>query len=692
MSASAPPRTRQGLDFERLLQLVWRDRKLILSFLGAVVLAAIVGTTFAVRKYKAIAVIQLLPRAGQEVETKEVVRNDDGGYMESRDRARTQIQIMLSRSIREGVVQADIANGNTEFDLSSGSLDALAKLVSAGPREDTQLVEIAVTHPNPERAAALANLFAEVYTQSNLSTRTDAARETQGWLGGQSTSATGVLSDASAKVMAFKERHDVVDIEDKVDGISSRMSALQLALGEATTKRTLLEGDVRQHRRLLERQELDVLAGMFDDPALDAMIKDRANLLTETADVLSRYGDQHPDHQRAVERIKRVEALIAVEVQRNVDAEDAEVQALRGQERGLNYELERVKGQLLEKQKLKGEYDTLKGEEDRARWLESALAQRAAEVDLQARSRLNDVRVVDRAVPPTRPSSPNVLLNLVVSVVLGLGGGVALSLVRDRFDDTLRDPLDVERALGVRLLGVLPTLAPTTLKQRAFYAFEHPRSQAAEAVRGVRALAQVGAKTPGRGCLLVTSCEADEGKTHVAVQIAVSYAQTGARVLLIDADLRCPQVHTVFGVAEAPGVSEALDPKYTDHRYLSTTDVPNLALMTRGTAVDYPNELLGSPDLGSLLARLRAAYDVVILDTPPASVVNDAHTLAPLVEGVILVVRQGRVPRRQVLDVVQRLKLMGGNVLGVVLNDVPPTRTSSKYYDDSTRKVPSSPT
>lgn len=688
MSESTPPNARKGLDFDVLLQLVGRERTLILSFFAVVVLGAAIGTMLTVRKYKAVAVVQLLPRAGQELETKEVVRNDDGGYMETRDRARTQIQIMLSRSIREAVVRADIKLGHDEFNLTSASLDALAKLVTAGPREDTQLVEIAVVHPDPERAAALANLFADVYTSSNLSSRTDAARETQGWLGGQSSSATGALASATARIMAFKEQHDVVDIEERVDGISSQMAALQIALGEATTKRTLLEGNVRQHRRLLEKGDLEVLASMFTDSTLDSMIKDRAKILTETADVLSRYGEQHPEHQRAVERIKRVEALIAVEVQRNVDAEVSEVRALRGQEAGINRELERVKGELLEKQRLKSEFDTIKGEEDRARWLEQALAQRSAEVDLQASSRLNDVRVVDRAVPPTRPTSPNLLLNLVVAAAVGIGGGLGLALVRHRFDDTVRDPLDVERQLDTRLLGVLPHLDIATVKERAFYPFEHPRSQAAEAVRGVRGLLQVGATTPGRLCLLVTSCEADEGKTHTAVQIAVSFAQLGFKVLLVDADLRCPQVHDVFGVPEAPGLAEAVDPACTDHRYLALTVVPNLALMTRGSPVEYPNELLSSAELSRLLTRLRATYDVVILDTPPASVVTDALTLAPIVDGVVVVVRQGKVPGRQVQEVLFRLRQMGGRVVGVVMNDVPPVRSASKYYDDTARKQP----
>jgi len=435
-----------------------------------------------------------------------------------------------------------------------------------------------------------------------------------------------------------------------------------------------------------------VLAGMFADASLDTMARQRASVVTESADVLSRYGAAHPDHQRAVERIKLIDKLIEEEVRRNVEGEASRLEALRREEKQLAAELEKVKLELLSTEKLQGEYSLLKREEERARELVDSLGARGAEVELQASTRLNDMRVVDAATPPESPAEPNVLLNLALAIVVGSAGGVVLALLRQRTAGTVLSSRDLERSVDATLLGTLPS-RPTDCppRERDLYAFDHPRSFPAEAFRVVRAVLQTYPASGSCRRLLVTSCLEGEGKSLTAIGLAGAFAQLGQRVLLVDGDLRLPRLHTVFGVERSPGLTDALVNLDNVASYAVGTQIPRLDLLPCGTQVDYPNELVSSPEVAGIIQELSTHYDVILFDTPPVGLVSDALSLAACADGLILVVRRARASRRVVQGVLTQLRQSGVRVLGALLNDVPrragDAGYGSRYYNDQTRVV-----
>lgn len=682
-----PPRAveTRALDLTTLRLALLHERRVFVAFLVAVLVTAGVVTAMTPKQYTAVALIQLLPRAGQEVEVDAVVQHDDAGYLERRDRARTQMQVLLTRSVRSEVVRRYNALGYDDIPDTNAGVDALRQDMSVTPREDTELVEIAVTHADPERAAILANLVADVYAESNLQSRTDAAREAQGWIGGHAEDYKAQLDDASAKVMAFKQENNVADIDEKVDGISARLDALEQAQTETTTRRMLLESQLSEHRRQLRRGNYDVLAGAWADPALQAIASQRATVIAETADVLARYGEQHPEHQKAVDRVKLIDEQVAIQVQRNVDAESSELTTLRNQERKIASEIEEVKADLLENQRLRGTYSVLKEEEDRARTLYSSLGKRRAEVDLQAGTRLNDVRTIDRAVAPTHPSKPNVMLNLAVALAVGVSGGLGLAILRHRMTDVLLSASDLERCGDAPLLGFMPELAGVkTAKERDLYTVDHPRSLAAESIRGVRSVLQAGVQAGERRCYIVTSCLEHEGKSLVSLGLAAALAQSGSRVLLIDADLRRPRLHAAFDLPQSPGLSDSLVDSEIPEHLIVPTRFNRVHFLRAGSGVDYPNEFLASPQTARLLRSLRAVYDVVLIDSPPAAIVADALALAKEADGVIVVARRGQVPCGLLATTLAQLRNTGGQVLGVVVNDVPRSSFDygSRYYDE----------
>lgn len=695
LPASVRPQV-AGLDLGMVREALTQQWRVMVLFLGAVLLAAGVGTALTERQYQAVALIQLMPRAGQEINVDEVVSTDDAGYLERRDRARTQIQIIQSRRVRKEVVirylaQQDPDGAAPDDETVAELAGALKEALSAGPREDTQLVEIRVLWPDPVEAAVLANLVAEVYWEENLAQRTDAAKETRVWLDGQTGEYRESLARAQAAVLAFKEDHDVADIAEKVTGIQTRLAALEQAASETTTERVLLEGRLREHQRLLRKGETEVLAGMFDDPALQALAREHANIIAETADDLSRYGEKHPAHQQARARLDRMEELLAEEVRRLVEAEESELQTLQRQEQELGKELKAVKAELLAKERLRGEFETLQLEEERLRELYGSLGERGAEVDLQARTRLSDVRIVDEALPPTRPAKPNLALNLAMALGIGLFGGFGLALVRHRFDDSIQRPADVEAHLATPLLGVVPTL-PDVLDgdERALYAFTHSRSRYAESLRAIREVVRSFAELDQPRRILVTSCVQGEGKTDTAINLAISFARLGVRTLLVDGDLRLPRVHRVFAVPRAPGFAELLGGQSDLARQVRETDVPDLFLLPAGADVENPNELLSGEGPKAVLGALSGVFGLIVIDSPPAGVVADALAVARHVDGVVMVVRRGYADRGLANKTLSRLHQVGARVLGVALNDVPLDKSAASYgasyYDESARR------
>ena len=666
------------MDLSLLLNALSQQRWTILAFLAAVLLAALAGTLAATPQYQAVAVIQLMSHTGKEMDVRSVVDYDEAGYLERRDRARTQIQILLSRSVREEVLRRYNMLGFDDIPADAEGAGMLKEMISAGPREDTQLVEIRVTHPDPERAALLANLLATAYEDSNLEMRTGTARETRSWLEDRSDGYQSVLDEANQSLIDFKRQYGLVDIEAKVDDITQRLSSLQKALGEVTTQRVMLVSQVYEYEQLLAAGSYTVLAGMLDDPALNQMSEQRAAALIQSAEALTELSAQHPELKRSADSIALIEQLIAQEATQRVESDRARIRVLGNQEFNIQLELDKVKEELLEKQRLSEEYTELKQETDRIRGLYQSLGDREEEVDLQALTRLNNVRMLDPALPPSRPASPNIPLNMAMALVVGLAGGLGLALLRHRLSDSVLTDDELTRGLSVPLLGAVPSL-PGGLSgaERSLYPFTHPRSPSGEAFRTLRETLHLDLDTaPYR--LLVTSSSSSEGRSSVAIGLAIAYARLGVRTLLLDADMHHPHQHTAFGVKRAPGLSESLK-RPEKFPLVTPGEVPNLDLITCGAAVDSPDRLLASSNLERLLQQLSRRYPLIIIDSPPASAVSDALVLSRAVDGVVVVARRGAVSHRQVAKTVRQIDTIESPVLGVVLNDVPPSADATRY-------------
>ncbi|MFZ5481086.1 MAG: GumC family protein [Myxococcota bacterium] len=675
--AEAAPSGLTAAEVLGMLRVQW---KVIVAVAALVLALAAVNSLRAPKLYRANAVIQISSHAGQELRVDGVV--DYNAVTQEYTYAKTQLHLLESRELREEVVRRYEALGFTDFTTEQEAAGQLAGMLAVTQRRDTELVDVSVTDTDPERAARLANLVAEVYREQTLGGRRDAAREAKEWLQHQLADYQKRIAEENAALVAYQRANDLADAEESVTPLSATMDTLNRAFGEVNTERVLLETTVRGHERLLAANAWEALAKDMNTPLVVALYKEYSEAAAENAEMSARYLEKMPQRVYAEAKLRGIEQELRREVERTLATERAQLTILQQKEKSLGEEIDATKSRLLGRQEAKEGYERLKLQLERSKQFYSTLSQRDDELELAARTHLSNIRVVDEARPSPYPVSPNVPRSLFMGLVVGLLLGAALGFAIEYVDDTISSPLDVANYLHVPLLGIVPRIAGTAGgKDLALYTHLEPNSPAAEAVRAIRTVLELNptAKTLRR--LLVTSTEASEGKTTTTVSLAVSFATRGRRVLIVDADMRRPRVHRVFEVEKTPGLSEILAGCPLEGAIVPT-GIPGVDILPAGPRTDGPNELLASPAMAPLLDDLDRAYDLVLIDSPPAGITSDAAILSKLVDGLVFVVREKTVSRWFVRDVVHRLQQIGAPLLGVVVNAVDTTgrRSGYKYY------------
>ena len=303
----------------------------------------------------------------------------------------------------------------------------------------------------------------------------------------------------------------------------------------------------------------------------------------------------------------------------------------------------------------------------------------------------NFLSVIEPAVPPVIPVSPRPLISLLLGSVIGLMIAVALLFLIEYFDDTVKTASDVQHLLGLPTLGAISRIRRAGRGFDRLVALRSPRSHTAEAYRTLASNIDFAAIDSPIRTLLVTSSEPGEGKTFCAANLAIVIAQSGKRVLLVDADLRDPDIHNVFKVPNRLGLTDLLRTGGANApEAILPTDVERLQILTAGIPPAIPAELLGSKRMHAVLERLRADVDLVIVDSPPVRVVADPAVLSSFVDATVLVIESGRSRRGPVREAAEALARANARVLGVVLNRLAqkPSSGYGREYDDARESSP----
>ncbi len=685
MNEQTTGETGGGPSLGDLWAIVQMQRNVVIASVACAVLVAIAYSSFATRYYRSTAVLHLSTMAGQELRTERVVDFDQYHRWNRQIFVQTQIEIIRSRSMLLQVLESYEALGTgDELVADDAGLVQLGAMLDVTTRQGTELIDISITSPDPRTSARLANLIAETYQARNLDTLTDAAVEAKVWLQEQLRNKEAEIAQASEELRSFQRENDMADVEEEITSRSATMDSLNLAIGQTRTALAEQEAKVRTYERLFRRGETAELAKDMNTPLIVALTEDYARASTAQARIAANLGVRMPERRSADAELERIRTELEQEVERTLAAEQAKLRKLADKDRELTSKTENLKEELLVSQARKEEYLKKRLALERAKDFFKRLGQRKDELDLQSKTQLNNVRIVQGALPDDRPVKPSILLNLALGLGGGLVLGLSLGLLREYVDDTISSPLEVTTFLRAPYLGMVPKIeAPDHEPDLALHTHDNPRSTAAEALRGIRTVLEL-STTDGAPLkrLLVTSAVSAEGKTSTIIRLGIAFAHLNRRVLMVDADLRKPRIHRLFETDREPGLTSILDGKVSRRDAVRETPVPNLFYLSSGRSGERPNERLASPAFTQLLDELQEDFDLILLDSPPSVLLSDARLLSRYVDGVVLLVREHTTSRVLVREAIQGLEQVGAKVFGVIVNavDFGTTRTSYKYY------------
>ena len=566
-----------------------------------------------------------------------------------------------------------------------------AMQINSIPR--TRLLEIRFSSTDPVLAAKAVNTLIDTYIEQNYKTRLDATTRTSDWLTQQLSELQMRVEESQEKLVRYQKEHGILGIDEKENIITSKLDELNKEL-------TAAEGDRMQKEsvyRLASLGEPDLLSNLDPSSPLVKLRSQEEDLHRQLAQASVHFQPTYPKVEEINEQLSAVQTDIKSEITRLATKYQKDYLAALGREKLLRASLENQKTEENQLNESAIEYSLLKRDVESNRQLYEGLLQKLKEAGVMTGLRSSNVRIVDPASTPTSPSSPNIPRNLLMSLAVGLAGGLALGFILESRDTTVHSLEQVRMITALPSLAVIPlsrrpsralpqslsNAKPMTPTATALVSAMRPKSEIAEAYRALRTSILLSKHGRSAKILMVTSALPQEGKTTTSVNLATVLAQQGARVLLIEADMRRAGVSKLLRVNSEIGLSTILGQENCaglEDAIVVVADVPNLKVLPAGPVALHPSELLASPRMRDLLNRVEPEFDHIIIDTPPVLSVTDASLLSALADSTLLVIRAGVTSRAALRRTYDMLSHVDARIMGVILNAADLTEPDLYYY------------
>jgi capsular exopolysaccharide synthesis family protein len=622
---------------------------------------------------------------------------DDGG-MRERDLTpyyQTQYAILKSRTLARRTLDelqlwndrefSEDPSETTSEDATTRTINKFLSRLSISYKVNSRLVDIVFEARDPKLAAKVANTMARIYATQNVELRVNPFEETADLFNVRLEEQRRRVEESELALQQYLERNDVATVDSRQSIVTQKLTAVTAALTEATAERM---------RRQIRYEQLEAIKG--DPAALEAtslivgstvvqtLKSELAAMQLKLAELSQRYGELHPEVVRAQTGIETTRARLTAEIATVVESARNDYRAGVDRERRLEAQLETLRNAELAEHRNSITYRALERDAQTNRTILETLLKRAKETKISGELTPTSVQVVDVAEVPLSPVRPQGRVILILAAVLGalcsFGSAFALEYGRDR----IRSVDEIRTGLGLRALGMVPmdAIGPG--------GDNHTSQQFSESIRTVRSnVLSLVAKDAVPSSVLVTSSNVGEGKTTVACSLAIALADvtrlaegngTGMvpRVLIVDADLRAPRVHTVLGVPQGPGLAELIEGTVPVVEVVRPCKVPGLCVLPAGTATANAADALGSASFKRVLRSLNQLFDIVVIDSPPVLAVSDAAVIAREGLPVLMVIGADKTGLRSARAALDQIHGPGTRILGVVLNRV--TLQQHPYY------------
>lgn len=573
------------------------------------------------------------------------------------------------------VATTEVAPGESASE--NAQIDAFLSRVAVEPVRGSRLVDVTFVSADPRLAALAINVLGEEYVQQNLEFRLANSDKSLQWLTQEVAKQQQVVQASERMLAEYRENQNALSLEDRQNIIVARLNQVNDAAARARTVRIQKEAVYNQVVAAKEPENISVVAGSGFVQQLKARIVD---LERDRVRLAERYGEKHPEMQKIALQLTDANRQLGAEVAKIVDGIKSEYQQAAEEERQLASDLESQKAQATDLNRKSIDYSVLQREAESNRQVYESLLQREKELKVVSNSRANNVRLLDRAEVPGAPFQPNTRRAWMMALLFGAVLGVAMAFAIDYLDDTIKTPEDITWRLRLHFLGLVPKV----------HGDRHPLLSGpvphdfGEAFRALRTAIVAASAGNSTRIIAMTSTQPLEGKTTTAANMALALAIGGARVLLIDADMRRPSLHRAMRLPNNKGLAELLTGQARMREVVQRCGDPNLLVISAGQTPPNPSELLSTDRMRAFLQQLASSpFDWVVIDTPPVLAVTDAVILAPLVDSVAFVIGAEMTRWRLAERALETLQTGHPKAVHAVLNRVDFDRNRyyySRYY------------
>lgn len=678
-------------------QVVLRWKWIIISIVIAALGVGVLATLLMTPKYTATTRVEI------SREQKNITKVDGVDPTDARQDLEfyeTQYSLLKARSLAERVVR-DLrlaasddffaAHGvDSEVDRGSAverqkyrekiATDLLLKNISISPIRQSSLVDVSYTSASPSLAADVANSWVRQFIQSNIDRRFESTADARKFLEGRLSDLRAKVEHSEREAVNFANDRNIVMLDrgvnpDATPGTrtlaSADLEALNDALAKATAERLAAESQAR------EQDAQGAAPEAITNPAIAVMRQRRAEAAADYAKMLAQFEPEYPAAKALADQVQALDGSIVREVRRVGESRRLIYQQALQRERLLQDAVSQLKVNLARQQQNSIQYNIYQREADTNRQLFNSLLQRYKEIGVAGVS-ANNVSVVDPARVPDRPTSPNIILNLALALLTGMGVAAAVTFVANQIDESIHEPSQVANALRIPLLGSVPDVDgenPHTM-------LSDVKSAVSEAYLTARSNLSFLTDHGIPRSFMITSTRAAEGKSTSCFALAVMLGRSGKRVVLVDADMRSPSVHLFADVSGSTGLSNVLTGDSHLENHLRETAFPGLTVLPAGPIPPSAAELLSGDRIVTLVTELTQRFDYVVIDAPPILGLADAPLLSRAVEGCVFVVQADGVAIRGIQSALNRLRSVNAHVFGTVLTKVKAGQVGYGYgYD-----------
>jgi capsular exopolysaccharide synthesis family protein len=591
------------------------------------------------------------------------------------------------------------------------------------PVRGTRLILVTYESHDAKQAAQIANAIIDSYKTQYLQSHYDATSEASNWLTKQLSELKSNVEDSEKKLTDFEKDSGILSLDMMTPASGSgsagggvhsvviqKLDALNAELTAAEANR--IEKEAINH--LAQTKNEDVVVGLGNDPLavqsnsmvltqgggisnLQELRQQKSQLKINLAEASTAYGANNRHLKEIETKMSALDEQIQLELQQITRRAQADFQLAQRTEGVIRQRFDEQQGEASKLNEKAVQFAVLSQEADSRKKLYEDLYTKLQEANVSAGIKATNITIVDPARSQSVPVRPKRSSNLALGMLFGMFVGLASAFSVDSLDNTLRDPMEVEQLTGIPVLGVIPSFEESTgsyaaLRQKktkkevtenratqySVWMLSHPESAAAEAFRALRTSIMLSRPGGEPKIILVTSCIPGEGKTTVASNLAIAFAQHEKRVIIIEADMRRPRMKHAFDVSNEVGLSNVLTGSHTsDEAILRGVQIPTLDVLPAGPHPPMPSEILGSTAFDKLIQELRSLYDIILIDSPPALLVTDAVSISTKSDATVWVVQAGVLTRPHLARATNLIERNRMPVIGFIVNRM--TRSMAGY-------------